>query len=163
MERDAEVVRDRLEPVVVAHDERDVAGQLALLVADEQVVEAVVGLAHEDREPLAIGVLPQAPSHAEPVGELGHARVQLLVGAREAVHVEADALKELARIAVEVLVGLEDVGAELGEPLGQGGDEAGAVGAADEEGGGGGHGPTLTLPQPGDVHDSVKIASSSRR
>ena len=49
----AELRRDRRELLVVADDQRDLAGELARAVAQQQVVEAVVGARDEDRDALA--------------------------------------------------------------------------------------------------------------
>lgn len=52
VEGDAELHGHPLQVRVVADDAHNLAGELAGLVADEEVVEAVVGLADEDREAL---------------------------------------------------------------------------------------------------------------
>ena len=85
---------------VVAHDQRDLAGQLAGLVAQQQVVEAVVGLRrYEDGDALhAVAVGAMLPGHAEHA--LGHLRDRPLQGAAVGVQlgeVEVDALEEDAR------------------------------------------------------------------
>src|SRR5262249_6849746 len=73
--------------------------------------------------------------------------------------VEVDALEEEPRLAVRVLVGLEDVGAVAVEHLRERGDDPAAVGARDEQGrgvgaggrghGGGGVGRFFLVPPPG--------------
>ncbi len=69
VERDAEALGGGCQRVVVAHDERDVHGQFAGLVAREQVVEAV-GIPGDENSDARddIGEM-ELPIHGEPVRE----------------------------------------------------------------------------------------------
>ncbi len=139
VERNAELLGDGAQRVVVADDERDVAHQLAGAVTQEQVVETVVGLRDEDRDALADVCRVQAQARLGARGGVSDRTVQGLEqpGAGRARAREADALEELARDCVGVLIGVEDVRALGVQGLRETGHEAGPIGAADEEGGGG--------------------------
>jgi hypothetical protein len=141
---DPELPRDPLEIRVVAHDQRDLAAELPGLVAQEQVVEAVVGARDEDRHAFHVIRPGEAPGHREARGDLGERALERQAVGEQLGDVEVDALEEEARLRVGVLVGLEDVGAVPVKDLGQRGDDPAAVGAADEQrrglGGARGHG-----------------------
>jgi hypothetical protein len=124
---------------VIADDERHLAIELASVPAVEQIGQAVVELGDEDRHArLDAGEL-QLPAHVV-LG--GHRRE----GLREAVQPQIEARQvplhphqEQPRLAVLVLVGMQDVGVVPVEKIGDGGDQTLAVGAGDEEDGGVAH------------------------
>ncbi len=119
---------------MVAHDQGDVAGELAGAVAQEQIVEAVVVARDEDRHALALAGQEQAPLHLEAAGHLRDGPLEARAVGPHLGEVEADALEELAGQGVRMLVGVEDVEAMPVEQLGQGCDDAAPVRAGHEQG-----------------------------
>ena len=115
-------------------DQRDLAGQLAGAVAQQQVVEAVVVVRDEDRDALGRAAPRQAPAscakRSRDLADRALERGAVGVDLRE---VEADALEELAGDRVGVLVRVEDVGAVSVEQLRERRDDAAPIGARDEE------------------------------
>jgi hypothetical protein len=133
--RDSELLGDALVVRMVAHDQRNLAAQLPGLVAQQQVVEAVVGPRGEDRhalDPVGVG---DAPDHLHPFGQLGDGPLEGPAVGVELREVEVDALEEDTRGPVGVLIGLEDVGAVAVQQLGEGGHDAAPVRTAHEQGG----------------------------
>ena len=133
MVRDAEALDVGLMVRVIGGDERDLGVELAAPVAPQQVDEAVVLAADQDRHPLRRVGVGQPPVHVEPVADLlrerAAERVEVALLERE-LHPH----EELAALGVgRVLVGADDVRAGVGEEAGDGRDDAVAVGAGDEQ------------------------------
>ena len=128
-------VGQRARGLVVADDEREVAAELAGLVAQQQVREAVQILRDEEGDVLRGGCELDAPVHLE----FGRwARRPRGMRLREACGVggELDADKEEAKLDVLMLVGVEDVDVvALDQEIDDGGDDSLAVGTVDEEDG----------------------------
>ena len=121
---------------VVADDGDDVAGELAGVPAIEQVGQAVVVLADEERQARAARRALEAHLHGEARGDVGEGGVEAVATVerqREAVELPLDAHEEELELGVLVLVGVHDVGAVAVEELGDGGDDAALVGAVDEQ------------------------------
>jgi hypothetical protein len=94
------------------------------LLADQQHhARALGGVAHPPAHGLATG-------HLELGGQLPHHRTQHVGAAGHRRGVDDLARDEPAGVDVGVVGGLGDRGAERGEPAGDGGDDAGAVRAA---------------------------------
>ena len=123
---------------VVADHQREVAGQFAALVAVQEVHQAVVVLRHEHGHPRAVRPV-QPPPHGEPLGDRGELAVAVVAGEVEPGQVPLDPHEEQAAFGVLVLVGVEDVGVVPEQEVGDGGGDALAVGAVDEQDAGAGH------------------------
>ena len=130
---------------MVADDEREIAAELAGLVAVEQVGEAVEVVRDEDGDVLRRGGEGETPVHAGTARPAARRRRgSALRRKSDVVGGELDAHEEEAKLDVLVLVGVEDVGVVLlDEEVGDGGDETFAVRAVDEKNGGLGHGAEL--------------------
>ena len=133
--RDAVEVGDPLVVGVVREDERDVAGQLSILMAVQQVLQAVVVFRDKDSKAMALGGAGDAPVHLvvashrrEALGKFGKVE-------RERVEVELDAGEEQIRLLVGVLVVGEYVGVVPEDKVGDGSDDALAVRAGDKKDG----------------------------
>jgi hypothetical protein len=136
VKRDVELPRDRLEVLVIADDERNVGGELAGPLPQQQVVQTVVVLRDENSGSVAMRAVAQPPFHRKALCHLADSRLEAPPIRVKLRHVELDALKELAGHRVGVLVRIEDVGAVSIQDLRKRGDEASAVGTTDEEGSG---------------------------
>jgi hypothetical protein len=124
---------------VVARDEGDVGVQLAGAPAGQQVEQAVRLLAGQDGDAGQLLGEADLALHGEAVADLGpEARQHVVVGEREAVELELDALEEQPLVVVGVLVDLDDVRAVPVEPLGHCGDDPAGVGAGEQQHGGAG-------------------------
>ena len=109
--------------------------QLAGAAAQQQVVQAVVVLADQDRHALAGGSRRRAGSASRSARRPRRcARSSVDAVGVQLAQVEADALEELARDGIGVLIGVEDVDAVAVEQLRERGDQAFAVGARHEQG-----------------------------
>src|SRR5205085_669258 len=80
---------------------------------------------------------------------------------RTAPSVELDALQEEAVHGIDVLVGVRDVAADTGDELSDGGDEAGLVGAGQEQHGA--HAAATVLPGRGQPVRGRRSASRRER
>src|ERR1041385_3021779 len=72
-ELDAELARDGLEVRMVAHDEGDVAPELARSVAKQEVVQAMIVLRYEDGDASPAVRVRKAVLHSEPLRDLVNA------------------------------------------------------------------------------------------
>ena len=128
---------------MVADDRDQFAGKLALLPAQCEVVEAVLGLRdkHDDLRP-ARG-RSHLHRHAQPGGKGAERRGIGRLGPR--LGDPLDALKEDARLHVAVLVRMQDVAPAFEDPTRHAGHETGLVGAVQQgdERDGGGHGENV--------------------
>jgi hypothetical protein len=136
MKWDLELLGYGLEVGVVADDQSELGGQLTGPLPQQQVEQAMVVLRNEDRGPRVVESIRDAPVHREAIRDLRNRRLQASAIGVQLRHVELDALEELARYRIGVLIRVEDVGAVPIQDLGQRGDQAFAIGAADEQGGG---------------------------
>ena len=105
-------------------------------MAQQEVVEAVIGARDEDRDALAARGVAQPPGHAQAPGHLRDRGLEARAVGAQLGGVEVDALEEDPRDGVGVLVGVEDVGAVPVEELGERRDDAALVGAGDQQRGG---------------------------
>jgi hypothetical protein len=122
---------------MIAHDQGDLAAELAGAVAEQEVVEAMVVARDEDRDPLDVLLVVELPAHLEAVGDLADRRLE-----REPVGVhlgaiERDPLEELAGDGIGVLIRVEDVRPVSVEELRQSRDEPRRSGPREERRGGG--------------------------
>ena len=120
---------------MVADDERDVARQLAALVAIEQIDQAMVVLRDEQRDAVRQRGQLQPPAHRESLGQRGELARELRGIEGEVRQVPFDAHEEQLALRVLVLVGVEDVGVVPVQELADGGDDAFAVRAIDQQDG----------------------------
>ena len=133
VERDAVELRQRPRLGVVAHDQRDGAGEFAGLVAVEQVHQAVQVAGHEDRHRGAGRRVLHPPAHSEALGDGLELARQILAGSRsKSVQVPLDPHEEQPQVVVLVLIGVEDVGAVGVQKVRDGGDNPLPVGAVYE-------------------------------
>ena len=121
---------------MVGDHQRQIAAQLAQLVRQQQIVEAVRRLAGEHRHARADVGVGQLPGEVEPRGQRPHRRVDLGARQLEAAQVPAQAHEEEAGLELGVLVGVQDVAAVLEHELGQRRHQAGAIAAAHQQRGG---------------------------
>ena len=99
---------------VVADDEREVAAELAGLVAQQQVGQAVQILRDEERDVLlSVGEL-DAPVHLELARDGVEGRAKCGFAEASGVGGELDADEEEAELDVLMLVGVQDVGTAKG-------------------------------------------------
>mmetsp|Transcript_1414 Transcript_1414/g.4068 ORF Transcript_1414/g.4068 Transcript_1414/m.4068 type:complete len:448 (+) Transcript_1414:2110-3453(+) len=139
VEGDPELLSDVTQVVVVAYDERNLALQLLAVLPQEDVVQAVVELADEDRHPLGLVAEAQAPLHVEPIGHALDRGLQpherRLRVAQVAVRVvEVEPLKEEPRVWTGVLVRLNDVAPLAVQHRRGRGDHALGIRAVDQQG-----------------------------
>mmetsp|Transcript_9707 Transcript_9707/g.40731 ORF Transcript_9707/g.40731 Transcript_9707/m.40731 type:complete len:336 (+) Transcript_9707:329-1336(+) len=131
-ERDPELVRDVLQVGVVADDERDLALELAVRVAHEQIPKAVVDLAHQDADAVRVGVVRNVPRvHLELAREVLDAALErraVIRAAEQTGEVDGKALEEHTVVA-DVLRGAQDVAPATEHELRQARHEPLAVGA----------------------------------
>ncbi len=123
-ERDAEEGAGRRGVGVVADDEREVGDELAGAVPGQQVEQAVLLLADQQRDPGEPLGEAQLHLHREGLADLAEGVQDAVVGEVEAVELELDPLEEQPLVVVGVLVDLDDVGAVAGQELRHGRDDA---------------------------------------
>jgi len=133
-ELDAELGGDGLEVGVVRHHQGDLAGELPALVAEQQIVQTVIELRDEDRDPLGPPRVQEPRVHVEPLCHLPDSALERVPVGLQLSQIDPDALEELTSLAVGVLVGVDDVAAVPVQQLGQPGDDARPVRTRDEEG-----------------------------
>ena len=132
VERDTELRRDAGEVRMVRDHERDLAGQLAEPVADQQIVQAVLELRDEDRDALRAVRVGDAPAHLVAAALDREQRLELVARDVELGEIELDALAEDPLLLVEVLLRLEDVRAVIRQQLRHRRDQSLAVGTAQQ-------------------------------
>ena len=115
----------------------NLGGELAALPGPEQLQQRVIVARHQDGDALARPRRGQAPLHREAAGHLGlEGLAQLLERQVDVPGLELEPGEvDAAVVAGGVLVEVDDVGAVAEQEGGDGGDDAGLVGAADEEDG----------------------------
>ncbi len=114
---------------MVTHNETDVTRQLPTLMTPQQIVQAVIVLRHEDRDLGHVRTVRQRVGHVEARRDFGDALLEGCLVGDELRRVELDALKELNRALVTVLVGAQDVPAMAVKRLGQTRYQAAPIGA----------------------------------
>ena len=124
----------RASGLVVADDEREVAAELACLVAMQQIDEAVVILRDEEGDVLlGVGEL-DAPVHLELAGDGLEGRAECGFGEAGGFGDELDAHEEEAKLDILMLVGVEDVDVvALDQEVDDGDDNSFAVGTVDKQ------------------------------
>ena len=134
VERDFVELGQRASGLVVADDEREVAAELACLVAMQQIDEAVMILRDEESDVLLrLGEL-DAPVHLEVVRDGREGGAEGCFGEAGGFGDELDAHEEEAKFDVLMLVGVEDVDVvTLDQKVDDGDDDSLAVGTIDEE------------------------------
>ena len=143
-------VRNGLIVGVVGNNQRDVTGKFAALVTIEQIDQAVIVLRDENDHARAMRGLRQAPIHLKLFGdgrEVSREVGEIFIGEInvEVFGIELDAHQEEARFFVGVFVSMQDVAAVAVDKVGDGGDFALAVGAGDEQDGGGFHSRAVAI------------------
>ncbi|ABA49823.1 hypothetical protein BURPS1710b_0776 [Burkholderia pseudomallei 1710b] len=116
MERNVVTRGELIEILVVRHDRRDLDRQLARAVAEQQVVQAMADLRHEDHDARLHRRVVQLPAHRERLGErreLGAQGVERGRRAARARLLEMHAHEEFAGAAVAELRRIEDIAAAL--------------------------------------------------
>jgi hypothetical protein len=131
---------------MIGDDQGNLASEFAALVAVEQVLEAVVVLGDEDREPRAVAGVGETPVHLKFGGDGGETLGKFREVKIEFRGIELDAGEKKIRCFVSVLVGEQDVAVVLKNEIGNGRDHALAVGTGDEEDGGVVHKIRLVSP-----------------
>ena len=117
---------------MVGDDGGDLHLQLALLVAIEQVGQAVVVLADHQQHAHRLAGVVQLPAHREALGDLGEAVLDLLDIAGETfVEAEHRAHEERTTDLIVELRHFADVATMVGEERRYGGDDAGCGRATD--------------------------------
>ena len=134
VEGDFVEVGQRARGLVVADDERKVAAELAGLVAQQQVGQAVQVLRDEERDVLlGVGEL-DAPVHLELARDGVEGGAKCGFAEAGGVGGELDAHEEEAKLDILMLVGVQDVDVVAGnEKIHDGGDDSLAVGTVDEQ------------------------------
>src|SRR5579862_3702967 len=137
-------IGDGLVVRMVGDDEWNVAGKFSALLAVKQVDQAVIILRDEDDHFGTMSRPRQPPLHAERLGNRGEvsceiAKIRLREVDVEVFGIELDAHQEEPGFFVAMFVGVQDVSAMAVDEVGDGGDFSLAVGARDEQDGGGFH------------------------
>jgi uncharacterized protein len=133
LEGAAKTCGEGLKVLVVAHHQGDIGSKFAFSLTKQDIVEAVIVLGYEDGHPVALVFRAEFPSHPESVGDFADALLQGDAVGPKIGEVETNALEENVFDGVGVLVAVENVGPVSVENLGQRGDDAPLVGAADQE------------------------------
>ena len=118
---------------MVADHHRDLDGEVAAALAMEQIVEAVRLPRDEHGDTGSFVGEAQRPAHLE---LLEHGRGDggdLVASEAEAVELELDALEERAVGVIGVLLEVDDVAAVRSDERREGGDDAAAIRAGDEQ------------------------------
>ncbi len=131
---DAGVIR------MIRHDEAEIHRQLAAAPTGEEVVQAVrLARGHDRRRCRRVGE-SEVDGHAETSGDRREGVDDLIAFEAEPLEVELDALEEhgvaVARPRVDVLFGVHDVAVVVGEKLSGRRDDAGLIGAREQQDGG---------------------------
>ena len=92
---------------VVADDHGDLAPELLLPLAQEQIVEAVGRLAHQERDPLHPVGEVHRPFHAQGLGKGTELLLQDRPGGGEIPQVELDPQEETAAPGIRVLLAMQ--------------------------------------------------------
>ena len=98
-------------------------------MAQQQLIETVVGARDEDRHALDVTSVAELPAHVEALGQPSHGGFETDPIGLQALEVEVNALEEGARLDVGVLVRVEDVGSMAVEELRKSRHQAHAIGA----------------------------------
>ena len=131
---------------MVADHRDDLGGQLAGAPSAEQVGQAVRLARGEHREPGALVAEADLSGHAEAATYLlGEGRGDLVASEAPPVEVELHPLEEHAGLAVDVLLGVHDVAAQIDDELGDAVHQAGLVAAGEQQDGGGDRRPLGAL------------------
>lgn len=137
-ERDVKALRSGAKMLVIANDQRDIAGQLASFVPGEQIVEAVPLFRDEQSYPTTLLRDMQRPLHLSLVGDRREGTPDVFrVHQRKTIQRPLHAHEEHVRLAVHMLVQVQDVPAVIQDVAGDGIDEAGLIRAVYEQGDGG--------------------------
>lgn len=113
---------------MIADDDRDVDGEIAGLVAREQVVEAVVFFGDEERHATALAGETELPLHLVPAAERAEARVHFGAVEEEAIHRPLESHEEGVLTRVDVLLEVDDVAVMGCDESGDIVNESGLVG-----------------------------------
>ncbi len=120
--------------LVVGDHAGDVHLQLAAAPAVQQVVQAMVLLAHQHHQALLDGGIGQLPGHLELVRQSRETAAELRRIERQRIGAYLLAHEEALRLLLGVVARLDDEAAVLRDEAGDRGDDAGTVGAGDGEG-----------------------------
>ena len=116
---------------VVRNDADDVHRQLAGAPAIQDVGQAMIRLRRQDHHPLAHRGIAQRQRHAEPAGDSVQRVAQRIDVEPVLGVIEHDPGEEAGALLVVELLRLTDVAAVLEDRVGDGGDDAGPVGAGE--------------------------------
>src|SRR5215469_4190851 len=128
---------------MIADDKGDFAGELACVLAVEQVGKAVVVARNEDRDFRAIAGRRYTPLHFEVLGDRLEMHRELRNGYGKAGELPFNSDEEEIQVCVEMFVPIDDVAVAVGDEIGDRSRDALAVGAADKQSGGFLHGCEL--------------------
>mmetsp|Transcript_8578 Transcript_8578/g.25833 ORF Transcript_8578/g.25833 Transcript_8578/m.25833 type:complete len:234 (+) Transcript_8578:719-1420(+) len=114
VERNAELLADVPQVVVVADDDRNFAIELLAILPEQNVVKAVIELGDQDGHPLGLVAQAQRPLHVETVRDGLDGSLETRDGGLRAAEiaftvVKVDALEEEAGVGAGVLVRLDDI------------------------------------------------------
>ena len=135
MEWHAEMPGDLPQVVVVGDHGHQIAAQLAELVRQQEIVEAMRRLAGEHRHARATVRVRQIERQLERLRERGHPRGYPFAIEAKRFQVPAQAHEEQPGLGLGVLIGIEDVSAVAENEIGEGRHQSRSVAAADEQGG----------------------------
>ena len=116
--------------VVVRRDEHDLARELTERTAQQQIAEAMALLRRKHADTRSGAEVVHRPFHREGVGDGREVGSKCVASG---VDFELDALQEQLRRGVGVLVGFDDVAARVGDERADARDDAGPVGALEQE------------------------------
>lgn len=116
VERNSELVGDYFQVRMIADDQGDIALQVAFILAGDQVVQAVAGLADHDGNPGVIVAVVAFPRQVVLLGKPFEVLFKLLSGGLEILHVQFNAHEVATLDAVGVLLAVYDIVAALEKP-----------------------------------------------
>jgi hypothetical protein len=133
MERHAAELGQARVICMVADDRDDVGGQFARAPPSQQVGQAVRLAGGKDCDPRPVTGELHLGVHAEPGGERRECRAKIRPGRCRLGQVELDPLEENTGLAVGVLLGVQDVTADVQDELGNRVNETRLISARDEQ------------------------------
>ncbi len=135
LEGQAEVLGRGTVVGVIGNHQHHLAGQLAQPLPQQEIIQAVGVLAAEDRHAVAPVVEVQLRVQSQGAGEDFQAQADAFGVEGEAVQRPDEAHEEALCLGLAVLVEVQDVAAVAEDEVGQGGDDARAIGAANAQDG----------------------------
>jgi hypothetical protein len=99
----------RAQSFMIAHDDDEIGGQLAQMVAVEKIGQAVVELRDKKRHPRTLIGKSEFPIHAQRVGERLEVMLDLILRETARREIPLHALKKSTGLKVYVLIGMKNV------------------------------------------------------